>query len=160
MPGNPALKRKPEDQSGREAQVQEDDELAKADDPPEQHVLPQLPSIRPLTTALRDRGVDAVDGVPAFSQPTSCSVPSCVLQGGHPGSHEDESGNQLVLNSQYGRALVEAADVPVAESSSSSGSDSEELMPDVKPGESGGPQINSMEAADPPGNVLRPGVGD
>ena len=88
-------------------------------------VLPQVPGISPLTTALRDRGTRH-------------------LPGGHASPHEDEDGSRFTWSAQYGRMEVDAADVAIESSSSS---DSEELVPDVKPGEHGvPPQINSMTA--------------
>ena len=108
-------------------------------------VLPQVPGMSPLTTALRDRGANAVDGIrrnPAVG--TSCPIESCHLPGGHAGPHEDEDGSRFTWSAQYGRMQVDAADVAIESSSSS---DSEELVPDVKPEERGVPsQTISMIA--------------
>ena len=67
-------------------------------------VLPQVPGISPLTTALRDRGANAVDGIlrnPAVG--TSCPIESCHLPGGHASPHEDEDGSRFSWSAQNGR---------------------------------------------------------
>ena len=63
-------------------------------DPPKGALLPHVPGISPLTTALRNLGPNAVDGVPAtvHEPSTRCSVPACCSPGGHRGPHEDADG--------------------------------------------------------------------
>ena len=90
-----------------------------------------VPNISPLTTALRDRGADAVDGVPAVKGSSSssvmrCSTSSCVLQGGHVGPHEDVDGVRFVQSSD-GNGVIKVDDETPDDSSSSDSS--EELVP-------------------------------
>ena len=84
-------------------------------------VLPRVPGISPLTTALRDRGADAVDGVPArvnVSTGTQCPVDACRLPGGHSGPHEDEDGQQFTWAESQGRVNLEDDKASIASSSS------------------------------------------
>ena len=96
-------------------------------------MIPDVPNISPLTTALRDKGANAVDGVPASrggssSSTMRCSISSCVLQGGHQGPHEDVAGERFVQTSD-GKSMKVDEEGPSSSSSSSSGS-SDELVPD------------------------------
>ena len=53
-----------------------------------------MPEVSPLTSALREKGVNAVDGTPEAARPR-CSQDACVLLGGHPGYHEDDTGRKF-----------------------------------------------------------------
>ena len=75
-------------------------------DPSIGQTIPDVPGISPLTTALRDRGPDAVDGALPSGSSSSfprCSVDSCQLRGGHPGAHEDENGQKFHYTAHGGR---------------------------------------------------------
>ena len=94
-------------------------------------LLPEVPDLHPLTTALRDRGAAAVDGVPAQGeQPpfgdgvNRCVVRDCDLPGGHHGPHEDSEGKKFSWEPYGGRVNVEP------ETDSSSSDESDELIPD------------------------------
>ena len=97
-------------------------------------LLPEVPDLHPLTTALRERGPAAVDGVPDQGDervPRSdgrnqCAVKDCNLPGGHDGPHEDEDGNKFSWEPYSGRINLESSD---SDSSGSSDS-SEELVPE------------------------------
>lgn len=102
-------------------------------------MLPHVAGISPLTTALRDRGAQAVDGVPArpdVDGTNHCPVPACCLQGGHAGPHQDQDGATFTWSPYNGRVDIDvppAEDVPIDEthsSSESSSSEDSELVPD------------------------------
>ena len=83
-------------------------------------VLPRVPVISPLTTALRSLGPDAVDGVPERpkdSVETRCSIDACQLPGGHSGPHEDGDGGKFTWTKEQGRVELDEDDA--YESSSS-----------------------------------------
>ena len=96
-------------------------------------LLPHVPVISPLTTALRESGPDAVDGIRTghHTQQNSCSLDACVLPGGHAGPHEDQEGKQFNWTEHTGRVEIsEDEQVDRASTSSSSTpSDSEEMIP-------------------------------
>ena len=96
-------------------------------------LLPHVPVISPLTTALREAGPDAVDGIRTGhqTQQNSCSLDACVLPGGHAGPHEDQEGKQFNWTEHTGRVEIsEDEQVDRASTSSSSTpSDSEEMIP-------------------------------
>ena len=73
-----------------------------------------MPEVSPLTSALREKGVNAVDGTPDALRPR-CSQDACVLPGGHPSYHEDETGRKFIVNSTGAR-------LPMDDTSSSSSS--------------------------------------
>ena len=102
-------------------------------------MIPNVAGISPLTTALRDRGAQAVDGFPAgpdVDGTNLCPVPACCLQGGHAGPHEDQNGATFTWTPYEGRVTVDvplAEDVPIDDthsSSESSSSEDSELVPD------------------------------
>ena len=93
-------------------------------------VFPQVPEA--LDEALRSRGPDAVDGLPARSSDPSvvgnqCSFPHCRLPGGHEGPHQDENDRKFSWTPYEGKVLLEDDD----DSSSYSSSSSEELKADT-----------------------------
>ena len=70
-----------QDDESKDDEVVPDEGLDQQPDD-QDRVLPQVPGISPLTTALRDRGANAVDGIrrnPAVG--TSCPIESCHLPG-------------------------------------------------------------------------------
>ena len=88
-----------------------------------------------LQEALRSRGPDAVDGTPlkGSSGSNECTVPDCVLPGGHEGHHRDDKDEAFLYDPYEGRkGLVEDKEEDISDSSStsSSSSSSEELIPD------------------------------
>ena len=95
-------------------------------------VLPDVPGISPLTTALRDRGPSAVDGVPGVHDKPPCSTSECKLPGGHSGPHMDADGSQFTWSKQDGRVDVEPQaeelEVPSEVESEESAASSAELM--------------------------------
>ena len=104
------------------------EEVAAAEPAEGEVVLPQLPVISPLTTALRESGPDAVDGIRPMGKVTNaCSHEMCVLPGGHTGPHEDAEGKQFRHSDQTGRVNVSDDD---GSSSSTSSDSSDELIPD------------------------------
>ena len=64
------------------------------------NVLPHVPGISPLTTALRNVGPDTVDGI----QKMRCPIHACQLPGGHSGPHEDGDGGKFTWSESLGRA--------------------------------------------------------
>ena len=101
-------------------------------------VLPEVPEMQPLTTALRERGASTVDGVPATplsdgneGEGNHCRVPQCTLPGGHDGPHKDAGGQGFSWEPYGGRVNVEASEEEDESSDSTSSSSSEELRPDV-----------------------------
>ncbi|CAK9006565.1 unnamed protein product, partial [Durusdinium trenchii] len=87
--------------------------------------------VSPLTSALREKGVNAVDGTPEAARPR-CSQDACVLLGGHPGYHEDDTGRKFTMNSSGARVPMD----DTSSSASSSSDSSDEMIPDE------GTQIN------------------
>eukprot|EP00435_Cladocopium_sp_Y103_P023442 s1426_g5.t1 len=98
-------------------------------DPPKGALLPHVPGISPLTTALRNLGPGAVDGVPAGTTESStrCSVPACCAPGGHYGPHEDADGIQFTWDAYQGRVNLDGDQV------SNDSDSSEELLPEEPP---------------------------
>ena len=90
-----------------------------------------MPEVSPLTSALREKGVNAVDGTPEAARPR-CSQDACVLLGGHPGYHEDDTGRKFTMNSSGARVPMD----DTSSSASSSSDSSDEMIPDE------GTQIN------------------
>ena len=97
----------------------------------EGQVFPDVPEALPdardseLTSALRTRGPNTVDGVPDISrQPppgeSQCSVPGCELPGGHDGPHQGSDRRSFSWTPFGGRVNVDE---------SSSSEDSEEMIP-------------------------------
>ena len=96
----PSMKRKADSEIHKEDFNEESDDDGEAPQPASSSgsvLLPHVPVISPLTTALRDAGPDAVDGIRTGHprQQNSCSLDACVLPGGHAGPHEDREGKQL-----------------------------------------------------------------
>ena len=93
-------------------------------------LLPEVPEINPLTTALRSRGASVVDGVPTAlrDDQNQCAVPECTLPGGHDGPHMDEEEKKFFWEPYSGRVDAQLSDNDA--SSSASSDSSEELVPD------------------------------
>lgn len=109
-------------------------------------VFPDVPEALPdardseLTSALRTRGPNAVDGVPGLLQQpspgeTQCSVPGCELPGGHEGPHQGHDRRSFSWTPFGGRVNVDE---------SSSSEDSEEMIPDEDRGSSS-PRTSAMK---------------
>ena len=118
------LDRGQEPQSGGHEETPDDDGLrieSESSQPADGALLPRVPAISPLTTALRSLGPDAVDGVPArVNEPTGpqCSVDACQLPGGHSGPHEDGDGQQFTWDESQGRLNLDDDNASNATSSS------------------------------------------
>ena len=104
-------------------------------------LLPEVPDIHPLTSALQERGPNAVDGVPSLVRvdQNQCAVPECSLPGGHEGPHIDANGKKFSWESYGGRVDVDS-DVDRDDAVSGSSSSSEELMPEP---------VNKKQKTDP-----------
>ena len=124
-----------ESSSQKKEKTAEDVEIG---DDVELKVLPDVPEIHPLTTALREKGADAVDGVPAVPrQPpaneSGCPVADCVLPGGHGGAHEDEHHKKFTWTPYGGRVnLEETSSESSSPSEDGDSESSEELKADVE----------------------------
>eukprot|EP00435_Cladocopium_sp_Y103_P069725 s59_g33.t2 len=97
-PSRASIKRKAEEEIKKD-EIEEDGEDENEEEPASSSsavLLPHVPVISPLTTALREAGPDAVDGIRTGhqTQQNSCSLDACVLPGGHAGPHEDREGKQ------------------------------------------------------------------
>ena len=92
-------------------------------------LLPEVPEINPLTTALRSRGASVVDGVPTLlrDDQNQCAVPECTLPGGHDGPHMDAEEKKFSWEPYNGRVNVDLDEDDISSTSSTS---SEELVPD------------------------------
>ena len=130
------MKRKADSEIQKEDLNEESDDDGEAPQPSSSSgsvLLPHVPVISPLTTALRDAGPDAVDGIRTGhqTQQASCSFDACVLPGRHAGPHEDREGKQFNWTEHTGRVEIsEDEQVDRASTSSSSTpSDSEEMIP-------------------------------
>ena len=115
-------------------------------DPPKGALLRHVPGISPLTTALRNLGPNAVDGVPAVvNEPsTRCSVPACCSPGGHHGPHEDADGVQFTWDPYQGRVNLDGDQV------SSDSDSSEELLPEDPPAEKSLHNLAHAQPENPP----------
>ena len=110
-----------------------DEEALRSDGAPAGEIagqlLPEVPEINPLTTALRDRGASVVDGVPTMRRDdqNQCAVPECAHPGGHDGPHIDAEEKKFSWEPYSGRVNAQMSD---GESSSTSSDESDELIPD------------------------------
>ena len=130
-----------------------------APEPDAGETLPAVPEISPLTTALRDRGPDQLDGIRVVNVPVEmpqCTVPECILPGGHEGAHQDSQDVKFVFDSQGRYVEVEGPDDPAPIPSDSESSDSSvEMIPDgeaqsqrKRKHESGGAEMSSSKRPD------------
>ena len=138
-------KRETATEDAEDVQREDDDEEPEEQEEKKQktegRALPEVPDIHPLTTALRERGAEAVDGVPASSsKPFSitgyqCVVPQCVLPGGHAQHHEDADGNPFSWTPYGGRVNLEETPSSSSSSSTASEASSEEMIADAPEGQ-------------------------
>ena len=102
-----------------------DEEALRSDGAPAGEIagqlLPEVPEINPLTTALRDRGASVVDGVPTMRRDdqNQCAVAECAHPGGHDGPHIDAEEKKFSWEPYSGRVNAQMSD----DESSSTSSD-------------------------------------